>query len=514
MLYIYHIFILFSLQYNKLCEKNNRKCSPTCSDSCTIHPVQQGDVSSTESHLPDSSLNGSSNPDILAQFGALEHYLSSFGWALIQINSDGIIETVTENIKDLIHFTSADLLKQPIYSYLHAGDHGKLSPLLNNMSFQLNSWDRQDDSQSAQNKRNIQKRIRMLVKHPESGTETMEEKQQRQDKYEEVVMYAAAPFNKGKIPSIRQKIYLFFIMYDCILLIVSLFVCLCTENGDDSSPVLCLIARPEDEPSIESTMQQQQSQSHQSEQLTFRLDSSGTIIKVNTEKLRKSYAQSLTKENSRTIQDITHIQDLSKLQGHLSDAIQNKTAAHSLPYRMRFGQDVYVYVRAISQYYSNSKPNEGDFIMSMITLLNDAEVAAFEKTQMSHPSTSQINSLNSNIGGPLMTNVMNGSSVVQQMQNALQNNDTSLQQDAIFNSDSFEFAFSDSFDINGMESVGIVWDSRPDSRASVTPVSTPRPASEFSPVATVCQSPLTGYHASQPSPLQVHYLFISFIQFD
>ncbi|XP_055299540.1 putative uncharacterized protein DDB_G0271606 isoform X25 [Sitodiplosis mosellana] len=467
--------------YNKLCEKNNRKCSPTCSDSCTIHPVQQGDVSSTESHLPESSLNGSPNPDILAQFRALEHYISTFGWALIQINSDGIIETVTENIKELINFTSTDLLKQPIYSYLHPGDHAKLSPLLNNMSFQLNSWERQDDGQSAQSKRNIQKRIRMLVKHQESGTETMEQKQQRQDKYEEVVMYAAAPFNK--------------------------------ENGDDSSPVLCLIARPEDEPSIESTMQQQQQQqqqiqTNQLEQLTFRLDTSGSILKVNHEKLRKSYAQSLTKENCRTIQDITHIQDLPRLQSHLSEVIQTKTA-QSAPYRIRFGQDVYVYVKAFSQFFPNSKPNECDFIMSINTLITEAELANFDTqsvnktTTMSLPSTSQVNSHNSNMGGPLMTSVMNGSSIVSQMQNPL--NDTGLQDssrcDTIFTSDSFEFPFTDSFD---MESVGVAWDSRPDSRASVTPVSTPRPASEFSPVATVCQSPLTGYHASQPSPLQNH----------
>lgn len=160
--------------------------------------MQQGDVSSTESHLPESALNGAQNPDILAQFEALEHHISTWGWTLLQINSDGIIETVTENIKELIHFTPADLLKQPIFSYLHPGDHNKLSPLLNSMSFQLSTWDRQDDGQLAQNKRNIQKRIRMLVKHPESGSETMEQKQQRQDKYEEVIMYAAAPFSKGK----------------------------------------------------------------------------------------------------------------------------------------------------------------------------------------------------------------------------------------------------------------------------------------------------------------------------
>lgn len=161
--------------------------------------MQQGDVSSTESHLPESSVNGQNNPDVLAQFGAIEHYISTFGWALLQINSEGIIETVTESIKDLIRFTSADLLNKPIYSYLHPGDHAKLSPFLNTMSFQLNNWERQEDGQNGNSKRNIQKRIRMLVKHPESASETMEQKNQHLEKYEEVVLYAATPFNKGNI---------------------------------------------------------------------------------------------------------------------------------------------------------------------------------------------------------------------------------------------------------------------------------------------------------------------------
>lgn len=142
-------------------------------------------------------MNGQNNPDVLAQFGAIEHYISTFGWALLQINSDGIIETVTESIKDLIRFTPADLLHKTIYSYLHPGDHAKLSPFLNAMSFQLNNWERQEDGQNGNSKRNIQKRIRMLVKHPESGSESMEQKNQHQEKYEEVVLYAATPYNKG-----------------------------------------------------------------------------------------------------------------------------------------------------------------------------------------------------------------------------------------------------------------------------------------------------------------------------
>lgn len=161
--------------------------------------MQQGDVSSTEHHLLEPTLNGQHNAELIAQRGALEHYISSFGWAILQINSDGIIETVSDSIKQLIHFTPADLIKQPIYSYLHPSDQVKLSPLLNNnMSFPLApNWDRQDDGVLVNGKRNIQKRIRMLVKYPDIANETMEQKQQRQDKFEEFVMYATAPFNKG-----------------------------------------------------------------------------------------------------------------------------------------------------------------------------------------------------------------------------------------------------------------------------------------------------------------------------
>lgn len=79
---------------------------------------------------------------------------------------------------------------QSIYTYLHPGDHGKLSPILNNMSFAL-GWE-QTDGQAR--KRQTKFRIRMLVKPLEGASETMEEKQQRQEKYEDAVLIAA-PIN-------------------------------------------------------------------------------------------------------------------------------------------------------------------------------------------------------------------------------------------------------------------------------------------------------------------------------
>lgn len=157
---------------------------------------------------------------------------------LLEINAEGQIECVTENIKDLVRYTRSELLSQSIYSYLHAGDHGKLSPILNNnMSFTLGGWDQSDDRSQARRKQQ-KSRIRLLVKPTEGAGETIEQKQQRQDKYVEAVLIAA-PVN---------------------------------ETGDDTSSVLCLITRPEDD-TIDTTMTSQKW-----EQLTLRIDKTGKII--------------------------------------------------------------------------------------------------------------------------------------------------------------------------------------------------------------------------------------------
>ena len=81
------------------------------------------------------------------------------------------------------------------------------------------------------------------------------------------------------------------------------------------------------------------------------------------------------------------------------------------------------------------------------------------------------------------------------------------------NSDSSNF-FNTEFELDfphstfDMEAVGVGWDSRPDSRTSVTPVSTPRPpsVSAYSPAAApMCASPMTPYYSGStmggmPSP--------------
>ncbi len=118
------------------------KCPPGCSDS-TLHPVQQGEVSSTEPPIPEPSVNGHS-PEKSAYFEAVQHYIRNVGWALLEINSEGFIEFATENVIDVLHYSRQELCGQSIYSYLHTGDHNKISPILdkNTLSFE---WDQDDD---------------------------------------------------------------------------------------------------------------------------------------------------------------------------------------------------------------------------------------------------------------------------------------------------------------------------------------------------------------------------------
>lgn len=194
------------------------KCLPNCSDSCNIHPVQQGEVSSTEPPLAEPSVNGQSL-ETTGFLDSIEHYMSAAGIALLKISAaDGIIESVTENIKNIINYSQSELLRQPIYSYLHPGDHAKLSPTLSNMSFQL-GWDQQEDGQT-NNRRPIKTRIRMLVKHPEGASNTAEQKQPHQDRYEEVILFAA-PFNKGKQTTAftvkRYYLVYYYIIVNCYL---------------------------------------------------------------------------------------------------------------------------------------------------------------------------------------------------------------------------------------------------------------------------------------------------------
>ena len=180
-------------------------------------------MSSTEPPLPEPSLLNGQVPEISAYFEALEHYISSVGWILLQINSTGIIESCTQNIRELIGYEKHELYRQSLYMYLHPGDHAKLDPIISNMispsvrggsssgsSSGINDvnsvWGLSGDADDHSNNCGKQERsnstkIRMLVKDMRSATQTSgssltanndnNNSMDQKSKYEEVVLMAA-----------------------------------------------------------------------------------------------------------------------------------------------------------------------------------------------------------------------------------------------------------------------------------------------------------------------------------
>ncbi|XP_018788212.1 PREDICTED: nuclear receptor coactivator 3 isoform X2 [Bactrocera latifrons] len=375
------------------------RCLRCATDNCSIHPVQQGDVSSTEPPLPEPSLLNGQVPEISAYFEALEHYLSSVDWVLLQVTADGIIESCTQNIRELIGYDKHELFRKPLYQYLHSADHAKLDPIINNMPYGVSGiatgdiacgggsqsgWNDLEDANSGTNsqhstaslgpgsvkaKRNIAAKVRMLVKDLRSATQTsmmhqndaLDQKTVGQhinpEKYEEV-MLLATPMK---------------------------------DDGDTTSSILCLITRPEDEPAI------QQIQPQAIEHLTFKLDVHGKILNLDVTALREPYRQHLSSWLGRLLQDLCHPQDLNALKSHLREVQESAASVHlmnspsshspggtpatlihppianvmSRPFRLRLGApDVYVHVKANSRLFLNQSQTEGDYIMSLQTLLN------------------------------------------------------------------------------------------------------------------------------------------------
>lgn len=160
-------FLRFPFQFRNLLEQRTpetptqlircNKCPPGCSDTCTLHPVQQGEVSSTEPPLAEPSINGHS-PEKSAYFEAVQHYLRNVGWALLEINSDGCIEYATDNVIDVLHYSRQELSGQSIYSYLHTGDHNKVSPILDK-NFLNFEWVQDDGPVSLLKKNHCQQNL-------------------------------------------------------------------------------------------------------------------------------------------------------------------------------------------------------------------------------------------------------------------------------------------------------------------------------------------------------------------
>lgn len=293
------------------------------------------------------------------------------------------------------------------------------------------------------------------------------------------------------------------------------------DDADESSSVLCLITLPEDDQSMDTTMPPT------NEQLTIRIDADGKIIKIDTSQLRQHFVTFLAKEIGHKIEELVHPHDHQRLRMHLKEVIHGQSDALITNYRIRLAPDCYVHAKVQSRMFRSEVQGEPDFVMAVHEILSDSEVMALDSGSfsgmmsgapaMSHSmSFQQLQQKNNQgaLGGPLMTSVINGgplsqisprngsSSLLHDNSNPLLHPPTT--NDNYFASDAFDFDFpSTTFEMENTWAI----ESRPESRGSMTSVSTPRPSSAtaaFSPAtAPMCPSPLTPYQHSQPSPASI-----------
>jgi PAS domain len=280
------------------------------------------------------------------------------------------------------------------------------------------------------------------------------------------------------------------------------------DDSDESSSVLCLITLPEDDQSMDTTMPPG------NEQLTIRIARDGRIIKLDTSQLRPHFVTFLAKEIGHKIEEIVHPNDHQRLKIHLKEVIEGQSDAQLTNYRIRLGPECYVHAKVQSRMFCSGVPDEPDFVMAVHEILSDNEVMALDGGPLSgimsamQPNTSQsLAHSQGALGGPLMTSVINGGPLPhispRNGPNSLLNDNNSLlpptSNDTFYNPDVYSELYFD------MEQN--YFDSRPESRQSMASVSTTRPSSAtaaFSPAtAPMCPSPLTPYHNSQPSPASI-----------
>ncbi|CAG2053682.1 unnamed protein product, partial [Timema podura] len=293
--------------------------------------------------------------DMLLVYAILKQALEGF---LFVVNTEGKVEYVTENVSQFIKYTKDDVLGESIYNIIHHGDHARFSSFLLPMSI---GWT--NDSQTASKNRDFT--CRLLIKPPDDQDETMEEKQQRVSKYENMqISSTLLPFPSEK-----------------------------TEGGSVTSesaevgPCLMCVARriPQNEKSIGNPI----------EQFTTKLDVSGKIISIDTSGVSSTYSQYLNKELvGHIIQELCPQQDLQKLASHLKETLHSGSSTSS-SYRLHImAPDKFIHVQTKSKLFkANSSMAEPDFIMATHSIIgtSNSDLRASDCGHFSNSSPSPVN---------------------------------------------------------------------------------------------------------------------------
>ncbi|KAF6215562.1 hypothetical protein GE061_010318 [Apolygus lucorum] len=436
----------------------------------TIDAVQQGEVSS-------------SKPTILTNdfFGPL--LLEALEGFLFVVNQDGKVEYVTDNIATFIKFTKDEVLGKPVYNILHHGDHGRfnsalLPPVwssLEGSSSSVVASGGGSSSNSTNPPRNRTFNCRFLIKPPDDSNQTVEEKQQRVSKYENMQVVLINSTQIAQLTSGGDK----------------------DEEGNDIGPCLMCVARrimPNEKHHAGSSL----------EQFSMKMDPQGKIIGIDTTGLSPGLAQFINKKDliGKNLDNVVHAGDFSKVSSHVKD-VQTHSQGTSSIYRIRVtpanSGDKYIHVQTKSKLFKSM--SEPDFIMSTHSIVTaGGEEQSFNMVEANSPASVSGQSTSSSMGNQMMlSGSVNGapirsettpssvsSSELANTINSLSNTSNfqtvSLNQGLVSNDLSHDITFADLFpsttwpDMGERIGTGLAerggWE-RSESRASLTSASSP-----------------------------------------
>lgn len=302
--------------------------------------VQQGEVSS-------------SRPTILANEIIAPLLLEALDGFLFVVNAEGKVEFVTENISTHIKFSREEVLGKSVYNIIHHGDHARFSTtLLPSISWGSASGagssatgagtsDGATNNSSLGAGRSRSFYCRLLIKPPDDQEETMEEKQQRVNHYEQMhISSTQVPYSQTSsrgMGTADEDI-----------------------SGEPGPCLMCLARRvPQCEKATGSSI----------EQFTTKLDTTGKIVGIDTSGVSASYSPYLNKDlMGRIIQELCPQQEIHKLSSHLKETLNSGQATSDI-YRLRISTpDKYLRVQTKSKVFKSKSP-EPDFIMATHSII-------------------------------------------------------------------------------------------------------------------------------------------------
>ncbi|XP_044727109.1 nuclear receptor coactivator 2 isoform X3 [Chrysoperla carnea] len=395
--------------------------------------VQQGEVSSSR---PTDILANDFAPFLLE---ALEGFL-------IIVSKEGRIEQCSKNIEKYIKFTQEEVLHKDFFNIIHLGDTARFSAILKPpMSV---GWNGEDSELSAPNRSFT---CRFLIKPPDDREASLDERQQRVDKYEHMHVCSTEVQYPPK-----------------------------DENAETC--LMCIARRI---PHTEKAKVISAGGSAALEQFSTKLDTDGKIVSIDTSAVSATYTPYINKGLvGSIIQELCPPSEVSRINAHLKEVIQTGNPV-TATFKLRFASalDKYINIQSKSKFF---KSEVAEHIMSThfiigIGELDELESGAGESGQGSLASTP--------IGDPVMASVMNGAtpasitsgvSTPSTSNTSLNNNSsTSVSSYNLFTTPEpeFDFPFPTStwdMDLGWGEASS---SSRPSSRhsATTTPVSTPTP---------------------------------------